>query len=345
MKGSGSVTIADVARIAGVSSSTVSYVITGKRSISPGTTERVRAAILELGYRPNAGARALAGARTNVLALVVPLRPDENVPTVMEIVAAVVTRARTFGQDVLLVTKDEGVAGLHRVAGSAMVDALIITDVETDDPRVPALRHLGPPSVLIGVPDRASGVSCIDLDFTAAGALTVDELADRGHSHVALLGHPPSVYERRTGYALRFLAGFHEGAERRGVVASAARSERTPDDVRQTLRDLLEKDPAITGLVVHNETTLPYLATVLSEFGRRIPQDISVIAVCPDDMAVTHETAYSNVRLPAQELGEISVEMVMAHLAGNTNVETRLLAPSLTDRASLGAPRKRSPAT
>jgi DNA-binding LacI/PurR family transcriptional regulator len=335
----GTVTIADVARVAGVSSSTVSYVLTGKRSISRDTAARVQAAIIKLGYRPHAGARALAGAGTNVLALVVPLRSDENVPVIMEIVAAVVTKARTYGQDVLLVTKDEGVAGLHRVAGSAMVDALIITDVEADDPRVAALRHLAQPSVLIGVPDRPAGVSCVDLDFAAAGALTVDELADRGHIHLALLGPPPSVYERRTSYALRFLAGLEQARGRRGVRITAVGSERTPDGVRRALTEVLTRDPEVTGLVVHNEGTLPFVAPALAELGRRVPEDVSIIAVCPDDMAVTHEVAYSNVRVPAQELGEIAVEMVMRQLAGNTTVETRLLAPSLTDRASLaGAP-------
>ena len=66
-------TINDVARAAGVSPSTVSYVLSGRRPISAQTRERVQAAIAELGFHPHAGARALASRRTNVLALVVPL--------------------------------------------------------------------------------------------------------------------------------------------------------------------------------------------------------------------------------------------------------------------------------
>ena len=79
-------TIADVAGDAGVSPSTVSYVLSGKRSISASTRHRVEQSIRKLGYRPHAGARALAGNRSNVLALVVPLRTDQNLPVVMRFV-------------------------------------------------------------------------------------------------------------------------------------------------------------------------------------------------------------------------------------------------------------------
>src|SRR4051794_21233185 len=95
-------TIADVARKAGVSASPVSYVLSGKRSISPDTARRVHQAIDALGYHPHAGARALASSRSNVLALMVPLRSETYVPVVMEIVTAVVSTAREYDQDVLL---------------------------------------------------------------------------------------------------------------------------------------------------------------------------------------------------------------------------------------------------
>jgi len=110
------VTIDDVARAAGVSTSTVSYALSGRRPISAATRERVAAAIAELGYHPHAGARSLASSRSSVLALVAPLRSDVNVPVIMEFVTAVVTAAREHSYDVLLLTKDEGTAGLQRVA-------------------------------------------------------------------------------------------------------------------------------------------------------------------------------------------------------------------------------------
>ena len=165
-------TIHDVARVAGVSTSTVSYVLSGKRSISASTRARVERAIKDLGYRPHAGARALASSRTNVLGLVVPLRADVNVAVIMEFVRAVVTRARTYDHDVLVLTKEEP-SGLERVTDGAIVDAVIVMDIESEDPRIDLLTRIERPVVLIGVPNDARGLSCVDFDFRRASGLAV----------------------------------------------------------------------------------------------------------------------------------------------------------------------------
>ena len=99
------VKISDVARHADVSPSTVSYVLSGKRSISEPTRRRVLDSIAMLGYHPQAGARALAGG-SNVIALVIPLHAGLYVPVLMRIATAVVTTARGYGHDVLLLTQD-----------------------------------------------------------------------------------------------------------------------------------------------------------------------------------------------------------------------------------------------
>ena len=111
--------IEDVARHAGVAPSTVSYVLSGKRSITQETRERVLASIKALGYQPHAGARALASNRSNVVALVVPLRTGIHVPVIMQFATSVVTAAREHDHDVLLLTQNEGEAGLRRVAGTS----------------------------------------------------------------------------------------------------------------------------------------------------------------------------------------------------------------------------------
>ncbi|MEV6849533.1 LacI family DNA-binding transcriptional regulator [Actinoplanes sp. NPDC051411] len=131
------VTIADVARHAGVSMSTVSYVLSGKRAISAGTRSRVLASVRELGYQPHAGARALASHRTRMLALALPLRAEADQPVVLHFAAAVVAAAREAGHDVLLLPLDEGPDGLHRIAASAMVDGLILL-LPPSDPGSPS---------------------------------------------------------------------------------------------------------------------------------------------------------------------------------------------------------------
>jgi len=153
------VKLSEVARHADVSPSTVSYVLSGKRSISEQTRRRVLDSIATLGYRPQAGAQALASLRPNVIALVMPLRFGLYVPVLMQIAAAVVTTARGYGHDVLLLTQEEGVTGLQRVAGASLVDAIIVMDVETRDERLPVLRALRLPAVLIGFPAEPAGLT------------------------------------------------------------------------------------------------------------------------------------------------------------------------------------------
>ncbi|WP_019815711.1 LacI family DNA-binding transcriptional regulator [Saccharomonospora saliphila] len=332
------VTIADVARDAGVSASTVSYVLSGKRSISPDTRRRVEASIRRLGYHPHAGARALASSRTNVLALVVPLRADIHVPVVMRFVTSVVTAAREHDHDVLLLTNDEGPDGLRRVAASAIADAILVMDVEADEPRIPVLRSLLRPAVLIGVPDDPEDLSCVDLDFHAAAGRSVHHLADLRHTEIGLVGPSPAVYERGTSFAGRFLRGFTGAAAERGLETTTLPCPPDYEAVRDCLDRMFAERPGITGLVVHNEAVL---GTVLSEChrrGRRVPDDISVVAVCPEDMAHSFPVPLTTVAIPSDEVGRIAVDMVIRKLNGVTAPEVRLLSPRLHQAGST-APR------
>ena len=328
------VKISDVARHAGVSASTVSYVLSGKRSISEETRGRVLSSIRELGYRPHAGARALASNRSNVIALVIPLRSGIHVPIVMQFAVAVVTAARTHDHDVLLLTKEEGVGGLERVAGTALVDAIIVMDVETHDVRLPVLRELDRPSVLIGFPADPEGLTCIDLDFAAAGELCVRHLADLGCREVALIGEPPEVYERGTGYAERTVAGFERAARERGLIWTVRPCDPSPSAVRRTVHELLADHPGLSGVVVHNEPAVGPLLAAFREGGRRIPDDLSVIAIGPDDLAERTDPPLTSVTIPANEVGRQSVELLIGKLEGLDMPASTLLPPQLTIRSS-----------
>jgi DNA-binding LacI/PurR family transcriptional regulator len=328
----GTVRISDVARHAGVSPSTVSYVLSGKRSISETTRRRVLDSIDALGYRPHAGARSLASRRSNVLALVVPLREDVHVPVAMGFAVSVVTAARAHDHDVLLLTQGEGPAGLRRVAGSAMVDGIVVMDVETDDARVPVLRSLDLPSVLIGVPADTEGLACVDLDFAAAGAACVHHLADLGHGDIAFVGQPASVYERRTGFAERTLAGFEAAAAERGVRATSHPCD--PAGAKALVADLLRERPRLSGVIVHNEASLAPLLEALADHGR-VPPGISVVALgslppgSPD---------LTRVELPAEELGARAVSLLMDRIDDPGRTEVTLLEPRVVPGASTAPP-------
>jgi DNA-binding LacI/PurR family transcriptional regulator len=328
------VTIVDVARAAGVAPSTVSYVISGKRRISPDTRRRVEQCIRDLGYHPNAGARALASSRTNVLALAVPLRDDLNLSVIMQFVSSVVTAAREHELDLLLLTKDDGPAELRRVASSAIADALIVMDVEAADGRIPMLSTLDRPAVLIGLPEQPNGLSCVDLDFAAAGAACVHHLADLGHRDIALVGPSPAVYRRGTSFAGRFRRGYDTAADARRVRVTAHPCGHSYDAAMACLDQVFAENPNVTGLVVHNEAVLPDVLAGLAARGLRVPLDVSVVAVCPDNMAETGPIPLTSVAIPAPEVGELAVRMTVRRLAAPPESEVCLLPPRLTVRRS-----------
>jgi DNA-binding LacI/PurR family transcriptional regulator len=342
------VTLAEVAQHAGVSASTVSYVLSGKRSISATTRQRVEQSIRELGYHPNAGARALASSRSNIIALMIPLRTDMYVPVMMEIAIAVATTARTHGYDVLLLTGEEGPDAVRRVTGSGLADGMIVMDVELDDERLPLLRGEGAPdraqprvgedqpSVLIGLPADTTGLTCVDLDFKATGALCLEHLVTLGHRDIAVVGEAPAVYERHTGFAERTLEGLRARARELGARVLHRPCEGGYDATAVTLARILDERPGTTGFVVQNESAVEPLLALLRQQGRAVPEDVSVVAICPDQVATQASVRLTSVAIPAQEMGRHAVEHLVAKLDGRDGDEVVLLPPELTVRASSG---------
>ncbi|MGW6401509.1 LacI family DNA-binding transcriptional regulator [Streptomyces sp. NPDC055134] len=329
------VTLAEVARHAGVSASTVSYVLSGKRSISVATRERVENSVRKLGYHPNAGARALASSKSNIIALMVPLRTDMYVPVMMEIAMAVATAARTHGYDILLLTGEEGAEAVRRIEGSALADAMIVMDVELDDERLPLLRAANRPAVLIGLPSDTAGLNCVDLDFAAAGAVCAEHLADLGHREIAVIGEAAAVYERHTGFAERTLTGLRERSTELGLRLLHRPCEGSYASVSATLSRVFDERPGTTAFVVQNEAATDPLLALLRQSGRAVPEDVSVVAVCPEQVAAHASVPLTSVAVPAQEMGRRAVEQVIAKIEGRGwDEEVVLLAPELTVRES-----------
>jgi DNA-binding LacI/PurR family transcriptional regulator len=332
------VKITDVARRAGVSPSTVSYALSGKRPISDATRRRVQAAVRELGYRPHTRGRAPAGRGAKVLALAAPMRPGVHVPVVTQFAVSVVTAARAHDHDVLLLTHGEGEEGIGRVADAGLADAVLVMDVQLQDPRLPLLRSLSLPSVLIGVPAEPDGLTCVDLDFRAAGELCVEHLARLGHRVVALVGSPPEVYVRRTAFARRLVEGFTSAADRHRLASTVRPCGSGREAARATAERLLREQPALTGVVVHNEPLLDPLIDAFERLGVRIPGDLSLTAVCPAPVAASARVPVTSVTVPAAELGTRAVHLLLRKLSGAPVPQATLLPPRLTERAST-APR------
>lgn len=313
-------TIADVAHAAGVSISTVSYVMSGKRTISQDTRDRVEQAMIDLAYSPHAAARSLASRSTNIIGLQAPLRAGVDVHVIMEIVAGVVREARAHQYDILLLTSDDA-SGLERAARGSMVDALLVLDVESHDPRLETLAALPEPSVLIGLPDGADLLACVDFDFEAAGRLAAERLAALGHRRIALLGSPQEVLDRHTSYADRLVRGFRTACDDLGVTGSVHGTPSSPASV--DVVDAVLADPDVTGFFVHNESALPYVAARLEAADR----DLDVVALAPADLVRAVPGLTDSIDIPAEEIGRTAARMLREKLAGIEVPRVQLLPP------------------
>ena len=333
-------TITDVAQAAGVSISTVSYALSGKRSIAASTRQRIMRAIDELEYEPNAGARMLAGARTNILALSAPLGPDGHLPTHMRFVTSVVEAARAHDYDVLLLATDDEVSGIRRAASRSLIDGVVIMGVATVDERVPLVRRLGLPSAFIGVPPGIDDMSCIDLDFDRAGRDAVAMLADAGHTAIGVIGHPHSYVDRDTNFIRRFTHGFDEECRARGVRTATQWPEIGRSGGQQAYDLLREQLPDMTALVFHcNEPIVEGALRRISELGLTIPGDLSVLAACASYAADELETPLSAIPLPLDEMCHSAVENALALVDALGHPKVTLIAPTYLDRGSIAAPK------
>jgi DNA-binding LacI/PurR family transcriptional regulator len=237
---------------------------------------------------------------------------------------------------VLLLTNDEGPAGIRRVATSARADAVILTDVGMEDERIAMVRETGIDAVLIGVPADSEGLDCVDLDFARAGALCVEHLAGLGHREVAFIGEAQGIYQRHIGFAERTLGGIRDAAAQAGMNLVHRPCGGSYEAAAGVLARILEDRPRTTGLIVQNEAVIPSLLSLLRTAGRIVPEDVSIVAVCPDQIAQQTSPQLSSVNLPAAELGTRAVELLMGRLADGADGEVVLIPPTLTVRGSTG---------
>jgi DNA-binding LacI/PurR family transcriptional regulator len=108
--------------------------------------------------------------------------------------------------------------------------------------------------------------------------------------------------------------------------------------VRALADQLLAAEPAITGVVVHNEPAVAPLLAAFRERGRRVPADLSVVVISPDDLAEHADPPLTSITIPAEDVGRRAVDLVMAKLGGDEVPSATLLAPGLVVRASTAPP-------
>jgi len=336
------VTIGDVASIAKVSRSTASYALSGKRPVSDEVRRRVEAAVRELGYTPNAGARALATAQTRVIGLLAQFLEDEFAPAMLQYMLGVSNTARELGYDILLATEEDGRSALRRMTDSRMVDGIVLLNVAEHDDRLPILRDAPQPGALVGLPANCAGVDVFDLDFEEAGRLMVDHLRRLGHRELILVSQPEHVVERGGAYVWRLQNAAVDAARRSGVVLRPVFAPSRQPEVGRELNALLDAHPGVTGLLINNEAAAAALPTVLHERGVTAPEDLSVIGRYSDEFARTFSLPYSSIESAPDRLGRMAVRELVRRIEGQAGADephvVRLVSPELVDRGSTATP-------
>jgi DNA-binding LacI/PurR family transcriptional regulator len=137
---------------------------------------------------------------------------------------------------------------------------------------------------------------------------------------------------------VRARAGALEAIAARGLAGAFSPADGNPAGVAEAIEDLFGQNPALSALIVYNEQALPLVLDRLTQLGRHIPGDMSVVAICPDDQAEHLVPAVSDVALPAAELGRLAFERLAGLIAGHDQPLSTLLEPHLVRRGSGGPP-------
>ncbi|MEA2583920.1 MAG: hypothetical protein QOF33_2005 [Thermomicrobiales bacterium] len=337
-------TIADIARRAGVSISTVSYALSGKRPISPTTRQRVLDAIDELDFRPNQAGRALASKRSHTIAILYPTYEHALSEMPLEFVISAAGEAARRGYSLLLSTSPSEDEEILRFIHQGFVDGLILMEVKLDDPRVPLLRKHGYPFAMIGHCRENEGLSFVDLDFDHAVGIALEHLADLGHREIALISRQLSLHEAGYGPSVRSVDGFVSASSRRGVAPIVRFSDQDPIGGYETTRLLLEEHPRLGAIVAINCEAIGGIMRAIREAELRVPNDFSIVGITSPRIATLIAPALTTVDFPTDEMGRMGAELLIRRLEGGETEPTQcLLRARLAVRDSSGPYARPSP--
>lgn len=335
-------TMHDVARLAGVSVSTVSYVLTGTRPISDATRGRVLAAMEELGYQPNAMARGLASRRSGILGLLLPMDERGLGATETAFVTGAAAAASKAGYHLMLYPLGvDDVDSLRRLASQRLLEGVLVMEVRLEDPRVEVLQELGVPLVLIGRTARPEALPYVDIDFDQTVRDAVAHLVGLGHRRIVYVNHSAAEIEGGYGPARRSRDAYLAAMAGHGLAPLMIPAEDTAAGGRRALAAALDQAPDLTAVLAMNESALFGVLGALAELGRKVPDDVSVVSmVTSPQVAELASPALTALTSPGSALGRIALEALLRRLGGEAEDEAHheLLPCTLQVRGTTGPP-------
>ncbi|MBW0253760.1 LacI family transcriptional regulator [Cellulomonas sp. PS-H5] len=335
------VTIADVARRAGVSTSAVSHAFNGRPNVSEATAARIRAAADELSWRPNYASRKVSGQGGRSLGLVIARASGTfgRDPFFMRLLAGLTEPLADIGWSLslTLVRADEEEQVYRQWWSEQRVDAFLLVDVREDDPRLGLVEQLGAPAVLLGAPvdDRVPAVTVGD---ESAFATVVGHLADLGHRAVARVTDAPGLAHTRARDER-----FARAAAERGVAASSLAWH---PDAADPVADLLGRLGGATAIVVDSESVAAEIVAHAPEVGVAVPAQLSVVAWEDSWVSTLVRPRLTAFDAPVEESARTAVallaRLVRGEPAGSETVSGRRLV--VRDSTAAAPPQHREEA-
>ncbi|WP_254782798.1 MULTISPECIES: LacI family DNA-binding transcriptional regulator [unclassified Curtobacterium] len=333
-------TMQQVADRAGVSIATVSFVVNGNKRVSAATRARVTAAMRELGYRNNVVARALASRRSRILALVFPVLEHRLGQTALQFFTSAAGRASELGYHLVLWPAAATGDDVQELISGGLADGVVVMEVTMRDPRIERLVELDVPFVAIGRTADPSGISFVDIDFERTVEDALDHLTGLGHRRIGLVvedldGTAMADY----GPKVRSEAAFRASVERRGLSGTVVAAGASAEGGRRAAADLLARDPDLTAAIIMKDDSNFGLVSGLRAGGRRVPEDVSVVAIVSSDGAgAATEPVLTTLNAPGPALGRLAVESLVDRLEGGTTDRTHTLIPCALHLADSTAP-------
>jgi DNA-binding LacI/PurR family transcriptional regulator len=340
---SGRATLRDVAERAGVSPQTVSNYLNGRHVTRPATRERVDRAIRELGYRPNAAARALRSQRARAIAFVFEDPNDLGLhdPLHMEFLHGVAAAAHELDYHLTIsrTAPGETVPAALRLVREGRADGLVLSLGGLEDANRDPIRTLldeGVPVVLLQQWVNVRGVFTVSAQEEVGAEQAAEHLTELGHRDLAwVCGKPlwPGPGHRRDGFVRAAKA---KGARVREWTCEAY----TVESARDLMAQELATDDRPTGVLAANDLIALGVIQQALAMGLRIPEDLSVVGYNDFDFAGWVSPAITTVRVPGGGMGARAVELLVAAIEDGRSAESVAFQAELIVRGTTGpAPR------
>ena len=333
-------TARDVAKRAGVSTSTVSHVVNGTQKVSQALRKRVMQAMRDLDYQPNAMARSLRTRRSHTLGLLV---PDLSNPFVPAVVHGIEDVAQENGYSVILCNLDEDPEREReylRVLLSRRVDGLLIAPTGERHEALERLVQQRFPLVFFDRYVAGLDVSVVSLHNEQAAQLAVRHLVDLGHTRIGMVsGHPAhtTTHDRVAGYR-RALAEAGIPVDEGLIVGGGSTSE----GAAQAVATLLEGSSRPTALFCANNLMTIGALFAIAETGMTVPEDVALVGFDDFSWSEVFRPRLTTIAQPTYELGRSAASLLIEIIRADGAVSPRhvLLSGALVIRESCGSPRE-----